>query len=268
MSAAERRVGDAVDADPEALVRLPLKALAERAGVSEATVVRFCQSLGYDGLRALKRDLAAKALSPTRLVQEPVDPDDDVGTILEKVVQSNMRALADTLAVLDRGALSAAVDAMLGAARIECYATGASLPVAMDAYYRLLRLGLPATMVTDPHMQATSAAHLPAGAVAFGVSHFGRSFDTHSALQWAKQAGATSILLTSYRDTPVGRLADIELVVAAPESELRPEAVATRIAHLAVVDALSVAIALRTPDTARSALLRDYEIITEREVGK
>jgi RpiR family carbohydrate utilization transcriptional regulator len=191
-----------------------------------------------------------------------------VRTITEKVLQADMSALSDTLAVLDHGALEAAVDALLAASRIECYATGSSVPVAVDAYYRLIRLGLPATVVTDPHMQATSAAHLAEGAVALAISHRGRSYETHTALRWAKQAGATCILLTSYDDTPVGRLADIQMVVAAPELSLRPEAVSSRIAHLAIVDALSVALALKQPERTRSALLRDDEIIAERELAK
>lgn len=268
LSNAERRVAEVVEDDPEALLRLPLKALADRVGVSEATVVRFCQAIGYDGLRDLKRDLAAKALSPSRLVHDAVEPGDDVGVVAQKVLQSNIAALSDTLAVLDRDALAAAVDAMLGASRVECYAVGSSVPVALDAYYRLLRLGMPATIVTDPHMQATSAANLPPGAVALAISHLGRSFETHAALRWAKQAGATCVLLTSHRDTPVGHHADIEIVVATPESSLRPEAVATRIAHLAVIDALSVSLALGRPQPSRDALLRDDEIIAEREIAR
>jgi RpiR family transcriptional regulator, carbohydrate utilization regulator len=268
LSAAERRVADTIEADPEVLLRLPLKALAEMVDVSEATVVRFCQSIGYEGLRGLKRELAIKAIAPTRLVHQAVQPGDDVRTIAEKVLQADMSALSDTLAVLDHEALAAAVDALVAAPRIECYATGSSVPVAVDAYYRLLRLGLPASVVTDAHMQATSAAHLPEGAVVLAVSHRGRSAEIHTALRWARQAGATCILLTSFNDTPVGRLSDISLVVAAPELSLRPEAVSSRIAHLAVIDALSVAIALRQPEQTRSALLRDDEIIAEREMAR
>jgi len=268
LSAAERRVGDAVAADPQALIRLPLRALADSAGVSDATVVRFCKALGYDGLRGLKRELVAKALSPARAARDALAPDDDLASIVEKVFGSNIAMLRDTLELLDRSALAAAVEAILTSSRIEFYAVGPSLGVALDAHYRLLRLGLPATAVSDVHLQATSAANLPPGAVAFAISHYGKAFETHSSIRWAKQAGATCIVLTSYRDTPLSRLADIALVVAAPESASRPEGVATRIAHLAVVDALSVAIALRRPQAASTALLRDYEIIGEREVEK
>src|SRR5439155_12568666 len=109
--------------------------------------------------------------------------------------RSDIGMLADTLQVLDQAALAAAVDALLDGTRIEFYAVGPSLAVALDAHYRLLRLGMPATVVMDVHVQATSAANLPTGAVAFAISHYGRAFETHSALRWAKQAGATCILL-------------------------------------------------------------------------
>lgn len=267
LSGAERRVADAVEGEPEAVLRLPVRALAGRIGVSEATVVRACRSLGFGGLKELKLELAAEVLSPERAVHEAVGPGDDAGAIAEKVLRSDMQAISDTLAVLDAAALEAAVGAMLGASRIEVYGVGSSVPVALDAYYRFLRLGLPATVVTDPHMQATSAAHLPEGAVAFAVSHTGRSFETHAALRQAGRAGARRVLLTSFRNTPIGELADVEIVVASPESALRPEAVSSRIAHLAVVDALSVALAVRRPDASREALLKDDEIIAEREVG-
>jgi DNA-binding MurR/RpiR family transcriptional regulator len=265
LSASEQRVADRLASEPE-LLQQPLRQIAARADVSDATVVRFCQALGYDGLRGLKRQLAASALAPVRLLNPAVGPDDDIAVLADKVIESDRRALADTFAILDYAALAMTVDCLIRAPRIECYAVGSSVPVALDLYYRLLRLGLATAIVTDPHMQATSAAQLPTGAVAFAISHLGRSTETEAALRWAKQAGATCVLLTSRYGTPIGRLADVELVCAAPESALRPEAVAARIAHLAVVDVLSVAVALRRPGASSEALRRDDAIIAEREI--
>lgn len=263
---AERRVADAFSHDAAHLIRLPLKTLAERIGVSEATVIRCCRSLGYEGLRDFKLALAAETFAPHRVIHEAVMPGDDVAVVADKVLRSDMQAIADTLAVLDTDALTRAVDALLAATRIECYSIGSSIPIALDAYYRFLRLGLPATIVTDPHMQAVSASYLPPGAVAFVISHTGRSGETYTTLRNAREAGATCILLTSFSRTPMRDLAHIQIVTAAPESTLRPEAVASRIAHLCVVDALSVALAMHRPEAARDALVRDDAIIAEREI--
>lgn len=263
---AEQRVARFFEDRPTEAVRLPVKTLAQRIGVSEATIIRCCRSVGYAGLRDLKFALAAETATPLQAIHEDILPTDSVVTIAQKVLQSDIQAIADTLAVLDGEALERAVAALLAATRIECYGIGSSRPVAMDAYYRFLRIGLPATVVTDPHMQAVSAAQLPPGAVAFAVSHTGRTEETLNALQKAKAAGATCLLLTSYSNTPLGRHADIRLVTAARETAFRTEAVASRIAHLSVVDALYVAVAMRRFDGALEALDRANAIIAERRI--
>ncbi len=268
LSEAEQRVANAFARNAVDLIHLPLKTLTEQIGVSDATIIRCCQSLGYRGLRDFKLALAAETLAPHRVIHEAVSPSDDIPTITSKVLRSDMQAIADTLAVIDTDALARAIQALLVATRIECYGIGSSVPIALDAYYRMIRIGLPATIATDPHMQAVSAAHLPPGAVAFAISHTGQSAETYTALQQAKQANATCILLTSYAHTPMSTYADIELITAAPQSALRPEAVAVRITHLCVVDAISVALAMHHPEAARDALMRDEAIIAEREVAE
>ena len=57
---AEQRVGQLVLDDPAGFARLPVSAIAHQAGVSTPTVVRFCRSLGYDGLTDFKEKLAAQ----------------------------------------------------------------------------------------------------------------------------------------------------------------------------------------------------------------
>lgn len=263
LSEAERKVADAVEHEAELFVRLPVRALAERIGVSEATVVRFCRSVGYEGLRDLKLKLAAETLAPAGASYEELTDADDVPTIVQKVVGADMQALADTLVVLDGAAIDAAVTAILGASRIEWYGVGSSTPMALDGYHRLLRLGFPTSVITDAQLQAAAAAQLPPGAVAFAVSHTGRSVETERAMHWARHAGATRILLTSHHRTPIGRLADIEIVTASPSPTLHPESGASRIAHLAVIDAISIALAMRRGEPAGEALLTYQEVVAE-----
>jgi hypothetical protein len=57
---------------PETFVRLPIKAIAVQIGVSEATVVRCCQSLGYGGVRELKLALAVETVTPLQMIREEV----------------------------------------------------------------------------------------------------------------------------------------------------------------------------------------------------
>ncbi|HLZ55710.1 MAG TPA: MurR/RpiR family transcriptional regulator [Ktedonosporobacter sp.] len=263
LSEAEQKVAQWIIQHPEETVHQSVQMLAQRIHVSEATIVRCCRSLGYQGLRDLKLALASEKTSSLQILHEDIVPGDSVLTIAHKVLQSDIQAIADTLAVLDEQVLEKAVQALVHAARIEFYGIGSSLPVAMDAYYRFLRIGLPATVVTDPHMQAVSAALLPPGSVAFAVSHSGRSVETLNALKKARASGATCILLSSHANTPLSQYADIQLITAARETAFRVEAVTSRIAHLSVIDALYVAVAMRNFDTSLAALGRATTIMAE-----
>lgn len=266
LSEAEQLVARFIEREPEQTVHLAVRTLATRIGVSEATIVRCCRSLGYSGLRELKLELAAETRTPLRLIHEDIASNDSILAIVQKVLHSDIQAIADTLAMLDEDALEKTIEALLTASRIEFYGIGSSVPIALDAYYRFLRIGLPATIVTDPHMQAVSAALLPHGAVAFAISHTGRTNETLQVLQKAKSAGIFCILLSSHANTPLGNYADIQLVTAARETAFRTEALASRIAHLSVIDALYVATAMRRFDTSIEALSRANQIIAERRV--
>lgn len=261
LSEAEQRVATAFQQDPAELVHLSIEDLAQRIGVSTATIVRFCQALGYRGLRDLKLVLAAEALAPyPGRIHEAIQPGDSVSTIARKVLLSDQQAIADSMQVLDPTALERAVAALLTATRIEFCGIGSSLPIAMDAYYRFARIGMPAAFVSDPHMQAISAGQLAPGAVAFAISHTGRTQETLATLRTASATGATCILLTSHTSTPLGRYADIALVTSSRETAFRTEAVASRIAHLSLIDALYVAVAMRRPE-AQATLARSDAII-------
>ena len=70
---AEQRVAKLVLADPRNFALLPVGELAERSHVSKPTVVRFCRSVGYDGLADFKRKLAGSVNEGVPFVHRAVD---------------------------------------------------------------------------------------------------------------------------------------------------------------------------------------------------
>ncbi|CAA9312452.1 MAG: hypothetical protein AVDCRST_MAG93-5315 [uncultured Chloroflexia bacterium] len=264
LSEGERSVAAFIEQEPKTFVRLPIKAIAAQIGVSEATVVRCCQSLGYGGVRELKLALAVETVTPLQMIREEVLPSDSVLLIAHKVLHADLQALADTLAVIDGEVLEAVVDALLAAPRIEFYGVGSSISVVIDAHYRFLRIGIPTAVVTDPYMQVVSAAQLPAQAVAFAVSHSGRSIETGNALQAARRAGAVCVLLTSHANAPIAEHADLQLVTAGDTMASGEESVARRIAHLSLIEALYVAVALRRGDETEAATRRTRAALAGR----
>jgi len=195
-----------------------------------------------------------------------VRADDTPMQIARKVLRADMQAIAHTLELLDEAALNKAVRVLHAARRIEIYGVGSSAPIAADAYYRFLRIGLRVAVVTDSHMQAVSAALLEPGDVALVISHTGRTKETLETARKAREGGATVIALTSFLRAPIREVANIVLVTATAETAFRVEAMASRIAHLSVIDVLYVSLATRSLETALANLERTNAIIEERRV--
>ncbi len=259
----ERKVARFIVDQPEAVRRLSIVELGERGGVSEATVLRLCQALGFRGYTDFKAqligELAVSQAAGTALVGEAyaaVEEGDSITTIVRKVLRMDIQALLDTMAVLDMAQIAQAVAVLCDARRVECYGIGGSGPVVEDAAYRFLRVGIAASACTDSHLQVVHAALLDARDVALCVSHSGETRDVLDALETAREAGARTIAITSFPHSPLAHAAEVTLLTAAVGNRWRQDAVPARIVQLSLIDALCVAIRLRQDDTARTVLTK------------
>ncbi|MFD8979403.1 MurR/RpiR family transcriptional regulator [Streptomyces sp. NPDC059564] len=269
MTRSVKAVAEAVAADPAGCARLTVTALAERTGTSEATVVRTARLLGYPGYRDLRLALAALAAQQESgaapAVTVDIAVDDPLADVVAKLAHEEAQTLADTAAGLDLAQLSAAVDALAGARRIDVYGVGASGLVGQDLAQKLLRIGLIAHAHHDPHLAVTNAVLLRPGDVAVAVTHSGGTGDVIEPLRHAFEHGATTIAVTGRPTSPVTQYADLVLATsAARETRLRPAAMSSRTSQLLVVDCLFVGVAQRTYETAAPALAASYEALAPR----
>lgn len=255
LTKAERRVAEAVLADPQAAVFDSVTDLAEKAGVGETTVLRFCRTMGCRGYQEFKLLLAREEVAPTRSLGENLAESDDPAAILAKVSEANARAVTETAALLSAATITRTVDALQSARRIQVYGVGSSGITAQDAMYRFRRIGLPIEAIPDPHFAAMAAALLQPGDVAFGISHSGSTKDTVGALRIAKQSGATTICLTAHARSPITSEADIVLLTAPREAPLQGSSFTAKIAQIHALDVLYVALAMR--DRESSMLLTE-----------
>jgi DNA-binding MurR/RpiR family transcriptional regulator len=166
------------------------------------------------------------------------------------------------LSVLDTGALAAAVDAVREAKRVEIYGIGSSAPIAEDAQYRMLRIGLDVRAVTDSHIQAISASRCDPEVATLTISHSGATHETVTATRLAREAGATTIVITNFARSPIRAYADIVLTTMARETRFRTEAITSRIAQLCVVDALIAGLALADYDRATDVLKKTFDVLS------
>lgn len=262
MAKGAQKIARHVLENPEAVVRMSVTELADATEVSEGSVINFCRGIGLSGFQHLKLSLAQEIVQPMQFIHEDVSPDDDMASICRKVFHSGMEALRDSLSVLAPQSLGQAVDAIRAAKRIEIYGIGSSAPVAEDAHYRMLRIGLDARAVTDSHVQAISASRCDPDVATITISHSGATHETIAATRLAREAGAKTIVITNFARSPIQAYADIVLFTMARETQFRTEAMTSRIAQLCTVDALIVALALADHERASQILRQTFDVLS------
>jgi len=241
-----QRIADYILLHAADIIHMSVTDVAEALKVSEGSVVRLCQQIDLKGFQDLKLSLARDLANPVQFfIHEDLQPEDDIDTVVEKIFQSDIQALIDTLNVLDRDAMKRAVSLILEAERAEFYGIGSAASVAIDAHYRMLRIGIKCSVLVDSHVQAVSASLTRPDVVTITISHGGSTMETLAATRLAKEAGAKTIGITNYGKSPITAFADVVLHTAARETQFRTEAMTSRIASLSIVDALNACVALR-----------------------
>jgi RpiR family carbohydrate utilization transcriptional regulator len=259
---AARRIADAIAESPAEIVHMSVTELADRAGASEGSVVSLSRQLGAKGFHHLKIALARDLVQPVHMIHEDLTRDDDVATIVDKVFLSNIQALYDTLKTVDRSAVAKAVDLILAADSVELYGIGSSAPIAEDAHYRMLRIGINCKVVTDSHIQTISASLTGPKVAVITVSHSGSTHETVTATRLAHEAGARTICITNYGRSPIQAYADVVLYTMARETEFRTEAMTSRIAQLSIVDTLIACLAMANYDKSVDTIRRTFEVLS------
>jgi DNA-binding MurR/RpiR family transcriptional regulator len=250
---------------PRETINLTITELGVRAGVSDASIVRFAQSLGYSGFHALKIGLAEDIVSPMLLVHEDLTPDDDPAGAVQKAMTSGMRSLEDTVRILDPAALKGAIGALCDARQIEIFASGNSIPLAMDLNFRLTKIGLHSRFSVDPTMQEMYASLTSPTDAAVGISHTGSSKDTVYALELARQRGAKTVCITNHSDSPLTRHGDYCLFTSTRVSHFREEEMASNLSALALTEALYVGICVGRSDASAQAASKTMRATRHRK---
>ncbi|MEW6227772.1 MAG: MurR/RpiR family transcriptional regulator [Bacillota bacterium] len=258
---AEMKVASCILSNAEQVIYQSITELSTSSGTSDATVIRLCNRLGYNGYQELKIALARELVSPSKNIHEDISPTDDLVTAVRKAFQANVQAISDTLDLLSMESLQKAVDAIATARQVHLYGIGTSALAAQDAYYKLLRVGIPANFCADPHMQAISTVLIGGDDVAIGFSHSGSTKDVVDALSLAKAQGARLVCITNRSRSPVAKLADILLLTASEETPFGSGGMPSVMAQLSVVDALFVGVALKIYDRALQFIERTGEAV-------
>ena len=234
--------------------------------VSESTVVRFANELGFEGYPELQKSLQELIRTKLTSVQRMEITNDRIGDgeVLTKILADDIDKIRNTLDRIDPAAFDAAVDAIIGARHI--YISGmrsASLLSGFLGYY--FNLMFPDVRI----VQATSSSEMfeqlfriESGDVFIGISFPRYSKRTLKAIDYAKSRGATVIGITDSPSSPLAGAADLCLTACSDMASF----VDSLVAPLSVINALLVAISMRKQDEIVETLNHLEQIWDEYDV--
>lgn len=260
LSPSERRVGQWILAHPREAAGITLARLATECQTSEPTVIRFCRHVGLRGFRELAIRLTEALSRPPAFVHRDVGADDSMSDAVTKVLDASIQSLIEMRSQLSSMPIDEAVRAMQSARQIAFAGLGASGHVARDASHKFFRLGIPCTSLRDTTMILQFAAIAQPDDVIVLLSHTGRWQEFSRAARLARERGATVIALTN-PDSEVAAEAGLLFPCRLIEDTSVYTPMSSRLAQLALLDAIQVALALAQGEVASDNLRRTKDAL-------
>lgn len=249
LSHSETKLADFILNSPNTIRELSSQELANVAGVSQSSVVKFTQKLDYKGYPTFKLAvidaLNSEALSSEQNNEHlhgKITLNDSLEQLAAKLLSSKISVLNETKNLNEEKSIEQAVSLIKSAKRILICGLGGSALVGYDFSYKLQKIGFSAIANADSHAQLALAATYSNGDLVFAISESGQTHEIVQICQQAKQNGASIISLTKYGKTQVSSLADIKLYSVAEEESLRLSSILARTAQEYIIDVLFIAI--------------------------
>ena len=245
----EKRAADYILRHMELAAGLSIDRLAKAADVSQPTVLRMLRSLGFTGYKDFKYQLVSELAQSEAEHQGAAEPmfgytlrkQDTLEEIPSYMTATAAGMMEETLKNLSVRIYRKAVESIRKARLIDIYSVENSGVTAQDLLAKLLYLGLPCRYFSDAYYQRISAGSLTEEDVAVGISYSGASKDTVDTVRTAKRSGATTIVITNFRDSPISRYADI-LICTSQEQFIYGNAIYSRMTQLLIVDMIYMGI--------------------------
>ncbi|MEI6895254.1 MAG: SIS domain-containing protein [Colwellia sp.] len=269
LSHSELKLADFILNSSTAIREFSSQELANVAGVSQSSVVKFTQKLGYKGYPKFKLAIidAINSEQSTENLHGKITWNDSLEQLASKLLSSKVAVLNETKNLNESGNVVQAISLLKSAKRILICGLGGSALVGYDFSCKLQKIGLTAMANADPHAQLVLAATFGKDDLVFAISESGHTHEIVHICQQAKQCGASIISLSKYGKTPVSDLADVKLYSVAETNSLRLSSILARTAQEYIIDILFIALT-QASRKSRRLLEKTNNIVTELKKSK
>lgn len=188
-----------------------------KVDASAATVVRFCQAIGYQGfphLQAAIREKFPRQLTTVQRVEEGLVDLATENDLLARVFSNDSNNIEHTASLLQIGEFEAATDEICRASQILVVGGGLSAPPALFLAHSLEVMGFPVRVVTTGGVPlALALASLEPTDVLICISFWRYFRESVEAMYRAKEIGAKGIAITDSELSPLTQVADFSFLV-------------------------------------------------------
>lgn len=237
----EKKIAEFVIKNTNQVLFMSITDLADACKVADASVHRFCRTMGLKGYQEFKMKLSL-SMSPdegsAKETQDSLLKQDSLGFTLDQILQGHISALKETRLLIQEEEVEKTLRMMEEAKTIYFFGVGDSLLSAKEARNKFLRITNKVSCVDDPHMQAMTASMADEKDLIVIISYSGSTKDNVHVAKIAKKSGAKVVGITRFLKSPLTSYTDTLLVCGSNEGPLDGGSMGAKLSQLYIIDVL------------------------------
>ncbi|WP_222888525.1 MurR/RpiR family transcriptional regulator [Enterobacter sp. C2] len=246
LAQSDKKLADFLLTQPDRARHLSSQQLAAEAGISQSSVVKFAQKLGFKGFPALKLAISEALVStPTPHsvpVHNQIRGDDPLRVVGEKLIHEKVSAMNATLDVNTEDKLQESVIMLRDARRIVLTGIGASGLVARNFGWKLMKIGFHAVVEQDMHALLATTQAMESSDLLLAISYTGERREINMAADEALRVGAKILAITGFTPNALQQRSTRCLYTIAEEQATRSAAISSTSAQMLLTDLLFMAL--------------------------
>jgi DNA-binding MurR/RpiR family transcriptional regulator len=244
LGAKEQKIAHFIYKNIDTFLTLSIVDLSRLTGTSKSTIVRFCNHIGYAGLKEFKIHFYKNENIPR--IPAAVVWTDSLNTIKNKIFNGCIEALQDSYQLIDEQAIERAAAILAKAKHIDIYGLGGSVSIVDYLRHQLMKIGIRSSVYADTASQRLSLIQMGKNDAAVAVSCSGASGSIVDIMGAAKKLGVNVIAITNFPESPLGMIADIVIQNTGSLFYGDDTNTYSRLAQLATVNFLYIAVSQKT----------------------
>ena len=253
----KKLIGGVLGIPIDEIIFLSISDLASRLGVAEATIVRFCKKLGYNGFQDFKLHLSQEA---------GVMGHHSENCTAKRIAVQMVDAINETSRSIDYNECLKIADRMIKSGRVCAFGVGNSAITAMEISNVLARIGIMVTYTPDPHLQAMITSNLGEDDTVILISVSGSTKDILDVAQVAQKNGVRIVVITCYDHSPLAKFADHILFSTRREAAYEGGSVSTIVSISYIIDVLYNAIHEQLGEAADQYTMRAAKSVANKSM--